>query len=141
MPGSSAGCIKWRMDFGCCGLLVDEVTMRLSCVEDYGGEIMIALMGSSGHKRVRYAAGENHKRLPCVAGGFVGDWWPAAEPQKLVAKPREEWGQGREKPSCSFFTRLQHSFLRLCRRPANSNKTASYASYEKSRPVFRADHL
>ena len=31
------------------------------------------------------------KRLACVAGGFVGVWWPAAE-------PRKEWGQGRENP-------------------------------------------
>lgn len=46
------------MDFGCSGLLVDEVTMRLKCVEDYGGEIMITLMGSPGHKRLRYAIGE-----------------------------------------------------------------------------------
>jgi len=58
VPGSSTGCIKWRMDFGCSGLLVDEVTMRLKCVEDYGGEIMITLMGIPGHKRLRYAIGE-----------------------------------------------------------------------------------
>ena len=36
--------------------------MRLKCVEDYGGEIMITLMGSPGHKRLRYAIGEKkHK--------------------------------------------------------------------------------
>ncbi|XP_068716310.1 uro-adherence factor A-like isoform X1 [Montipora foliosa] len=60
IPGSSTGCIKWRMDFGCSGLLVDEVTMRLSCVEDYGGEIIITLMGSPGHKRLRYAVGSDY---------------------------------------------------------------------------------
>ena len=37
--------------------------MRLKCVEDYGGEIMITLMGSPGHKRLRYAVGEKKPLL------------------------------------------------------------------------------
>ena len=37
--------------------------MRLKCVEDYGGEIMITLMGSPGHKRLRYAIGEKKHSL------------------------------------------------------------------------------
>ena len=58
VPGANTGCIKWRINFGCCGLLVDEVTLRLSCVEDYGGEIVVTLMGTPGQKRVRYLIGE-----------------------------------------------------------------------------------
>ena len=59
VPGSNTGCVKWRMDFGCCGLLVDEVTIRLSCVEDYGGEIVVTMMGEPNRQRVRYAVGKN----------------------------------------------------------------------------------
>ena len=57
-PGANTGCIKWRINFGCCGLLMDEVTIRLSCVEDYGGEVVATLMGTPGQKRVRYPIGE-----------------------------------------------------------------------------------
>lgn len=32
--------------------------MRLSCVEDYGGEIVVTLMGTPGQKRLRYPIGE-----------------------------------------------------------------------------------
>lgn len=38
---------------------MDEVTIRLSCVEDYGGEVVVTLMGTPGQKRVRYPIGEN----------------------------------------------------------------------------------
>lgn len=58
VPGADTGCVKWRINFGCCGLLVDEVTIRLSCVEDYGGEVVATLMGTPGQKRVRYPIGE-----------------------------------------------------------------------------------
>jgi len=58
VPGATTGCIKWRINFGCCGLLVDEVTVRLSCVEDHGGEVVATLMGTPGQKRVRYPIGE-----------------------------------------------------------------------------------
>ena len=58
-PGSNTGCIKWRINFGCCGLLVDEVTIRLLCVEEYGGEVLVTLTGSPGEKRVRYPIGKN----------------------------------------------------------------------------------
>ena len=61
VPGSSTGCIKWHIDFGCCGLLVDEVTLRLSCVEEYGGEITVTMTGIPGQKRVRYAVGKKIK--------------------------------------------------------------------------------
>ncbi|XP_078376852.1 uncharacterized protein LOC144660155 isoform X2 [Oculina patagonica] len=59
-PGSNTGCIKWRINFGCCGLLVDEVTIRLSCVEEYGGEVVVTLMGTPGEKRVRYPIGSDY---------------------------------------------------------------------------------
>lgn len=49
------------MDFGCCGLLIDEVTIRLSCVEEYGGEITVTMTGIPGQKRVRYAVGKEIK--------------------------------------------------------------------------------
>lgn len=46
------------MDFGCSGLFVDEVIMCLLCVEDYGGEIIIILMGSLGYKWLCYVVGK-----------------------------------------------------------------------------------
>ncbi|PFX30484.1 uncharacterized protein LOC111323498 isoform X2 [Stylophora pistillata] len=60
LPGSNTGYIKWRIDFGCCGLQVDEVTLRLSCLEDYGGEIVVTLTGHPGEKRVRYPIGSDY---------------------------------------------------------------------------------
>ncbi|KAJ7389872.1 Peptide-N(4)-(N-acetyl-beta- glucosaminyl)asparagine amidase [Desmophyllum pertusum] len=60
VPGSNTGCIKWHVNFGCCGLLVDEVTIRLSCVEDFGGEIVVTLMGNPSQKRVRYPIGSDY---------------------------------------------------------------------------------
>ena len=59
VPGFDTGCVKWHFDFGCCGLLVDEVTLRLSCVEDFGGEVVVILAGHPGQQRVRYPAGES----------------------------------------------------------------------------------
>ena len=38
---------------------MDEVTIRLSCVEDFGGEVVVTLMGTPGQKRVRYPIGKN----------------------------------------------------------------------------------
>ena len=70
MPGSSTGCIKWHIDFGCCGLLVDEVTLRLSCVEEYGGEITVTMTGIPGQKRVRYAVGNIRKSRLTIVSEF-----------------------------------------------------------------------
>ena len=66
------------MDFGCSGLLVDEVTMRLSCVEDYGGEIIITLMGSPGHKRLRYAVGKK-----VIIAVYEVTWVVVKTPEKI----------------------------------------------------------
>ena len=80
VPGSSTGCIKWHIDFGCCGLLVDEVTLRLSCVEEYGGEITVTVTGIPGQQRVRYAVGkkiktDNSIRVLQRLKGLWHRWW------------------------------------------------------------------
>ena len=79
VPGSSTGCIKWHIDFGCCGLLVDEVTLRLSCVEEYGGEITVTMTGIPGQKRVRYAVGTKIKTDNSIRvlqrKGLWHCWW------------------------------------------------------------------
>ena len=50
---------------------MDEVTIRLSCVEDFGGEIIVTVMGSPGQKRVRYAVGENRQIISRDKASFL----------------------------------------------------------------------
>ncbi|XP_032242603.2 uncharacterized protein LOC116620833 isoform X2 [Nematostella vectensis] len=56
-PGSATGSISWKFDFSKCGLLVDEVTVKVCCDEGYGGEITTTLSGDATAKRITYLKG------------------------------------------------------------------------------------
>ena len=120
VPGSSTGCIKWHIDFGCCGLLVDEVTLRLSCVEEYGGEITVTMTGIPGQKRVRYAVGkkiktDNSIRVLQRLKGLWRCWWfimPLTRPYSL-------WKLG----NYSWMTKSQLCIKQICFPSTISNVT------------------
>lgn len=59
IKNTTTGNLKWKFDFSSCGLLVDEVTIRLNYFESHGGEITTTITGDAGNKRLRYIKGNS----------------------------------------------------------------------------------
>lgn len=56
---TTTGNLKWQFNIGSCGLLVDQISLKVKAVADFGGEIIVTLIGDSGRQRVKYQGGEN----------------------------------------------------------------------------------
>lgn len=75
-PGSNTGILTWKIDFTPCGLVVDQILIKVESHNLNGGEVLVMLASGNTKKTISHMEGKQHilyqgRRNEIIRRGWV----------------------------------------------------------------------